>query len=234
MLGAPPDTLILPNGTVGVRWRRSWRATRASLRIDTRAGCVVVTIPGDVTHRSGLALLKSHANWVADRLAALPAATPIEAGGSIPICDIPHRIRHVPDKRGGAWIEDGELRVTGAPEFLRRRVLDFMAAEARRKLVGLVAGKAAIAGVTPKRVTVKDTKSRWGSCAADKSLSFSWRLVMAPEWVQDYIVAHEVAHIGNMNHGPAFWAQVARLTENTKAAEVWLDRNGARLQRVGS
>lgn len=228
-----PETLDLPNGTARVEWRRSSRARRVSLRVDPREGAVVVTLPMKASNRSGVALLMSHVDWVADRLAALPDAVPFADGATIPICGAPHRIRHVPTARGGAWLLDGELHVTGAPEFLRRRVLDFLRAEARRRLVALVAVKAALAGVTPKRVVVKDTTSRWGSCASDKTLSFSWRLVMAPEWVQDYVAAHEVAHIGNMHHGPPFWAQVERLTPHTKAAIAWLKRDGASLQRMG-
>jgi predicted metal-dependent hydrolase len=180
-----------------------------------------------------MALLMSHVDWVADRLAALPEAVPFTDGAMVPICGVPHRIRHVPTARGGAWVLDDELHVTGAPEFLRRRTVDFLRAEARRRLTALVAVKAALAGVAPKRIVVKDTSSRWGSCAPDKTLAFSWRLVMAPEWVQDYVAAHEVAHIGHMHHGPLFWAQVERLTPHTKAAIAWLRRDGARLQRMG-
>ncbi|MEI7712211.1 MAG: SprT family zinc-dependent metalloprotease [Rhodospirillales bacterium] len=229
----PPETLDLPTGTARVEWRRSSRARRVSLRVDSRCGVVIVTLPPRASHRSGMALLMSHVDWVADRLAALPEAVPFADGATVPICGVSHRIRHVPSARGGAWLHDDELHVSGAPEFLRRRVLDFLRAEARRRLTALVAAKAALGGVVPKRVTVKDTSSRWGSCAADKSLAFSWRLVMAPEFVQDYVAAHEVAHIGHMHHGPLFWAQVERLTPHTKAAIAWLKRDGARLQRMG-
>ena len=148
-------------------------------------------------------------------------------------CGVAHRIRHRPDARGGAWLHDDELHVTGAPEFLRRRVVDFLRAEARRRVTALVAVKAALAGVVPRRVVVKDTSSRWGSCAPDKTLAFSWRLVMAPDYVQDYVAAHEVAHIKHMNHGALFWAQVDRLTPHTKTAMAWLRRDGAKLQRMG-
>jgi predicted metal-dependent hydrolase len=229
----PPDTLALPTGTARVEWRRNSRARRVSLRVDPRGGAVVVTLPTRASHRSGMALLLSHVDWVADRLAALPEAVPFADGAMVPLCGVSHRIRHVPTARGGVWLHDGELHVSGAPEFLRRRVVDFLRAEARRRLTALVAVKAALGNVAPKRVVVKDTTSRWGSCASDKTLAFCWRLVMAPEFVQDYVVAHEVAHIGHMHHGTSFWAQVERLTPHTKAAIAWLRRDGARLQRIG-
>ena len=229
----PPETLALPSGLARVEWRRSARARRVSLRIDPCGGAIVVTLPPRATRGTGMALLMSHVDWVTDRLAALPEPVPFTDGALIPLCGVAHRIRHSPNARGGAWVHETEIHVTGAAEFLRRRVLDFLRAEARRRLSALVAVKAALAGVTPRRIIIKDTSSRWGSCAPDKTLAFSWRLVMAPEFVQDYVAAHEVAHLLHMNHGPLFWAEVDRITPHTAAAMAWLRRDGARLQRVG-
>ena len=180
-----------------------------------------------------MALLMGHADWVARRLAELPAAMPLADGAEIPIGGVLHRIRHHPDRRGAAWLENGELHVTGAIEVLPRRATDFLRAEAGRRLSGIVRTKAGMAGVTPSRVSIKDTTSRWGSCAPDRTLAFSWRLVLAPDFVQDYVAAHEVAHLRHMNHGPDFWALVAALTDHTARAMTWLRREGPRLLRVG-
>jgi predicted metal-dependent hydrolase len=228
-----PETLALPSGLARVEWRRSSRARRVSLRIDPAGGAVVVTLPTKATRKAGMALLMGHAEWVSSRLAALPDALPFAAGVSVPIAGIPHRIRHAPTARGAAFLLDQELHVTGAPEFLQRRVRDFLRKEAQRRLGALVAAKSAVVGVAPRRVTMKDTTSRWGSCAPDKSLALSWRLVMAPSFVQDYVVAHEVAHLRHMNHGQKFWALVDRLTPHTKAAIPWLRAEGVRLLRIG-
>ena len=227
------ETLVLPRGAARVEWRRSARARRISLRIDPRGGSVVVTLPPRAGRNAGMALLMSHADWVSDRLAALPEQLVFADGAMVPICGVPHRIRHVPQHRGTAWILDGELFVTGAPEFLRRRVVDFLRAEAGRRLSVLVAAKAAQLEHQPRRLVVKDTQSRWGSCAPDGSLAVSWRLVMAPEFVQDYVAAHEVTHLKHMNHGKRFWALVDQLTPHTNAAIPWLRREGARLLRIG-
>jgi predicted metal-dependent hydrolase len=233
MEAMPPDILHLPTGPARVEWRRSARARRISLRIDPCGGAVVVTLPPRAGHRAGMALLMDHMEWVANRLAALPQAVLLRDGAIVPVCDIPHRIRHVPQARGVVWLQDAELHVTGRPEFLARRVTDFLRAEARRRLVVLVHEKAGQAGVQPRRLTVKDTRSRWGSCANDGALAFSWRLVMAPEFVQDYVAAHEVAHLRHMNHGRRFWALVNRLTPHTATAVPWLREHGARLLRIG-
>ncbi len=228
-----PDSLQLPSGVARVEWRRSARARRISLRIDPYGGTVVVTLPLRVGVRAGIALLTNHADWVSDRLAALPDAVALTDDALVPICGVPHRIRHLPQARGGAWLDNGELFVTGRPEFLARRVKDFLRAEARRRLAALTVAKAQSADLHPRRLTVKDTRSRWGSCAADGSLSFSWRLVMAPAFVQDYVAAHEVAHLRHMNHGKRFWALVERLTPHTATAVPWLRTEGTRLLRIG-
>ena len=203
-----PETLALPSGLARVEWRRSSRARRVSLRIDPTGGAVVVTLPIRATRKAGMALLMGHAEWVSSRLAALPEAIRFAEGATVPIAGVPHRIRHAPTAKGGAFLLGQELHVTGAREFLSRRVRDFLRKEAQRRLGALVAAKAGLIGVVPKRVTMKDTTSRWGSCAPDKSLALCWRLVMAPAFVQDYVVAHEVAHLRHMNYGPKFWALV--------------------------
>jgi predicted metal-dependent hydrolase len=227
------EVLALPSGPTRVEWRRNRRARRVSLRIDPCGGGVVVTLPMRAGRGAGMALLMNHAEWVANRLAALPDALPFEDGSEVPIDHKPHRIRHVPQACGGAWIESGELHVSGAPEFLSRRVTDFLRAEALQRLSTLVVAKAARINVTPRRVAVKDTRSRWGSCAVDGSLAFSWRLVMTPEFVQDYVAAHEVAHLKHMNHGKRFWGVVNQLTPHAEAAIPWLRAEGFRLLRIG-
>jgi len=233
MASSSIETVPLPHGDTRVEWRRSRRARRVSLRIDGRAGNVVITLPPRGERRVGLALLMTHAEWVRNRLAALPPALPLVDGGSVPLDGVPLTIRHVPGLRGLTRVDGTTLVVTGAPEFLARRVLDFLRAEARRRLVALVAAKSAQLGVAPRRITLKDTRSRWGSCARSRALAFNWRLVMAPAFVQDYVAAHEVAHLRHMNHGPHFWSQVEALTEHTGAARAWLRAEGERLMRVG-
>jgi predicted metal-dependent hydrolase len=229
----PPETLTLPSGLARVEWRRHGRARRMSLRIDPAAGAVVVTLPSRATRKAGIALLMGHAEWISNRLAALPEAVAFVEGATVPIGGVPYRVRHMPAAKGGVFLLDQELHVTGAPEFLSRRVRDFLRQEARRRLGGLVTAKAGLIGMAFKRVSVKDTTSRWGSCAPDGSIALCWRLVMAPMFVQDYVTAHEVAHLRHMNHGAKFWSLVDELTPHTKAAIPWLRAEGPRLLRIG-
>jgi predicted metal-dependent hydrolase len=139
----------------------------------------------------------------------------------------------MPDGRGGAWVENGEILVTGEAEFLPRRVGDCLKRLARQQLTALAAAKASQAMVKHGAIRIKDTRTRWGSCAPDGTLAFSWRLVCAPEFVQDYVVAHEVAHLRHMNHGPQFWALTETLTAHRQNATAWLGSFGAELLRIG-
>lgn len=229
----PSETVTLRSGRARVEWRRSSRARRISLRIDPSEGSVVVTLPPRAGRAAGLTLLRDHADWVADRLAALPDSAPFVAGALVPIGGALHRIRHRPGARGGAWLEDGELHVTGGSEFLGRRVRDFLRAEAKRRVASVIARKTTTLGQAPRRLTVKDTSSRWGSCSSDGSLAFCWRLVMAPDFVLDYVAAHELAHLRHMNHGPLFWTLVEELTPYSATAIPWLKQEGPRLLRAG-
>ena len=229
----PPETVALPGGPASICWRRHPRARRITLRIDARQGQVVVTLTKRAGRSAGMALLRQNAGWVSARLAALPASAPFADGGSVTIDGVPHPIRHSPGTAGGAWIDDGALHVSGDVAFLPRRVGDFLRAEARRRFAAQASAKAGQAGLPMRRVTVKDTKTRWGSCSSDGVLMFCWRLLMAPPAVQDYVVAHEVAHLRHMDHGRDFWALTDALSPHRQSASAWLTQEGARLLRVG-
>lgn len=239
MQSADSETVVLRPGVLGpavdcpVRWHRSPRARRVSLRIDARAGEVVVTLPMRAGRRAGMALLTTHAAWVMQRLAALAPPVELAPGAEVLLGGTPHVIRHDRAARGGAFLDGQVIVVAGREEFLARRVKDFLRAEAKRRIAALADGHAAALGVKVKAIRLKDTNSRWGSCAPDGTLAFSWRLVMAPGWVLDYVVAHEVAHLRELNHSARFWAHVERLTPNREPAQDWLRENGPALLRVG-
>jgi len=228
-----PEPFDIPGGPSAVCWRRSAKARRVSLRIDTTRGQVVVILPMRAGRAAGMALLTDNAAWVTARLAELPEKAPFEPGASVMIDGVLHPIRHMPGARGGAWIEDSALNVSGDPTFLARRVHDFLREEAKRRFGAQALVKARVAGLTARRVTVKNTHTRWGSCSPEGVLMFCWRLIMAPAFVQDYVVAHEVAHLRHMNHGAEFWALTDMLSPHRIAAVAWLHEEGPRLLRAG-
>ena len=233
------ETIVLRPGVLGapvgcpVRWCRSARARRVSLRIAPRTAEVVVTLPMRTARRAGMALLTTHAAWVMQRLSALAPPVEFVPGAEVMIGGVPHVIRHDPATRGGAFLVGGAIVVSGQPEFLARRVKDFLRAEGKRRIAVLAEGHAAALGVTFRAIRLKDTRSRWGSCSHAGSLSFSWRIVMAPPSVIDYLAAHEVAHLKEMNHSHRFWALTHKLCPHTEEAEAWLKRHGASLHGYG-
>jgi len=218
--------------------RRSARARRMLLRVDPARGGPELVLPQGVTPEVGADFARRHIGWLRLRLARLPQRVGFVDGAEVPILGVPHRLRHRPDQRGGVWRlvdPDGsaELHVAGRAEHMARRVADYLKAEARRVIVPRARAHAAALGRPLGRITLRDTASRWGSCSARGDLSFSWRLILAPEAVLDYVVAHEVAHLVEMNHSARFWRQVERLLPGHDPARAWLKRHGGRLHAYG-
>jgi predicted metal-dependent hydrolase len=219
---------------VSVSVRVSARAQRIGLRIDAAERRVELVLPRGIPESQGLSFLVAKREWVAARFRALHEPVPFAEGVIVPVFGIPHRIRR--DFDAGAppvAIVAGEIRVRGEPEHLARRLRDHLAATARNEFADRARRLAARIGKSVGRVSMRDTKSRWGSCSGRGNLSFSWRLIFAPESVVDYVVAHEVAHLAEMNHGPRFWRLVESLSPNSAAPRAWLKRHRSRLLSYG-
>jgi predicted metal-dependent hydrolase len=218
-----------------VTFVRSARARRASLRVDPARRRIVLTAPMRMARGTAVGFAEQQAGWIAARLKRLPDKRPFADGVAVPLFGESHLVRHRPDARGTVWVEGGEIHVAGRIEHLPRRLRDWLMAEMRRRLAPLVQAKATLIERSVKRITVRDSRSRWGSCGPDGSLSFSWRLVFAPPEVLDYLVAHEVAHLVHMNHGPRFWALAERLCDGPMAPpQAWLKANGETLLQYGA
>ncbi len=214
--------------------RVSPRARRLLLRVDAAARSVELVLPRGVSAEHGMRFLDAHRGWIAARLDALPRPVPFAEDAVVPIMGVPHRIRRESDPAAPPIaVVDGEIRVHGDPAHLPRRVRDHLAQLARRELSQRARLCAARLGKTVTGVSVRDTKSRWGSCSGKGNLSFSWRLIFAPQAVIDYVVAHEVAHLAEMNHGPRFWRLVAGLAPDHAGARAWLKRHRSRLFSYG-
>jgi predicted metal-dependent hydrolase len=214
--------------------RISDRARRVGLRIDSAERRVELILPRGVSERTGLRFLAAKRAWVTARLEALPQRVPFVEGATVPFLGVPHRIcRELTPAAPPVRIVDGEIRVHGDPAHLARRVRDHLVAAARAELAPRARRLAAHIGRGVARVSVRDTRSRWGSCSGQRNLSFSWRLIFAPEPVLEYVVAHEVAHLAEMNHGPRFWALVDSLAPGSAGQRAWLKQNRNRLLAYG-
>lgn len=230
---AEPRPLAVDGLPGPIELKESARSRRMTLRVDAGRGLVQLVVPLGVSESDARGFVVRHHGWVLERMQALPPALPFANGSTVPILGVDHLIRHCPDLRGGTRRQDGELLVAGSIEHLGRRVRDYLIREAKRELADRSRLKAASIGAHVAAVSLRDTRSRWGSCSSTGRLSFSWRLIMMPELVLDYVVGHEVAHLHEMNHSARFWALCARLTGNVKEPRAWLRANGARFLRYG-
>ncbi|MCC0042458.1 MAG: M48 family metallopeptidase [Rhodobiaceae bacterium] len=227
--------LDVAGARVPVRVRRSARASRYGLRIANATGEVVLTVPASGDYDQAIDFLSRHEGWLAARLKRRAAPVAFAHGTAIPLRGETCAIVATGGLRGVVEVDSaaGEIHVPGAPAHLPRRLTEWLKDEARRDLAHCVARHAEVAGLRHGRITVRDTASRWGSCSAKGGLSFSWRLILAPPFVLDYVAAHEVAHLQHMNHGARFWALTRKLFPQTDRAEAWLKMNGRDLHRYG-
>jgi predicted metal-dependent hydrolase len=237
---AEPSTLLVKHGSqvFAIRLRRHRRARRYTLRIHPTDREAILTMPprGLIVEAREFAQL--HGGWIAARLGRLPKAAPFQHGTIVPLRGVPHRIVHRSGERGTVWTETREsgdkiLCVAGGYEHIDRRVHDFLKREARRDLHKAAIEYAHALGVRVRRISIRDQSSRWGSCTSAGSLSFSWRLILAPPFVLDYLAAHEVAHLVEMNHSNRFWKVVAKICPSVERAKKWLDTYGNDLHRYG-
>ena len=218
--------------------RRHRRARRYTLRIHATRREAILSMPmrGNLADAADFA--RRHGSWLAERLRKLPDGVAFVDGATVPLRDEPHRLVHRARSRGTVWLECGDdganlLCVAGDAAHTGRRVKDYLKREARRDLGTAVRRHAGALGVGFKRISVRDQSSRWGSCNSDGVLSFSWRLILAPPYVLDYLAAHEVAHLVEMNHSIRFWRVVARICPEMDRARAWLDTRGNDLHRYG-
>jgi len=236
---APQTLEVVVDGAVyPVRLRRHRQARRYTLRVQSASRDVVLTMPLRGSIRDARNFAQKHGNWVALRMARLPMAAPFGDGELVPLRGETHRIVHRAGVRGTVWTEvgDGEklLCVAGGVAHVARRVCDHLKREARRALEAASFEAAEKLGVSVKRVSVRDQASRWGSCSSTGRLSYSWRLIMAPPFVLEYLAAHEVAHLKEMNHSMRFWRLVHEIHPDVARAKAWLDAHGGDLHRYGS
>lgn len=223
-----PDVIHLPGDPpLAVQWRRSTRARRLSLKVSRLDGTVTLTLPTRATRRLAMAFLNERTAWLRNAVSGLEGPVTVRSGAQIPVEG--RLLTLVPAAIRAPRIEDGRLLVPQARP--AAAALAFLKVQARDRLAASVARHAQALGRPSGKLTLRDTRSRWGSCTHAGDLMFSWRLIMAPPRILDYVAAHEVAHLAQMNHSAAFWAEVARLFPAHLEARRWLKAEGAALHR---
>lgn len=222
--GDPPIEILL---------RRSARARRYALRVSALDGRVTLTLPARGRLADALAFAREREGWIRHALAERGRPLVVGPGSELPfegrlLTVTPAKVR-APRPEGTTLLVPPDP--AGSGPLTGTRIETFLKAAARRRLTTTSEHHAARLGREIARITLRDTRSRWGSCTAKGALMYSWRLIMAPPAVLDYVAAHEAAHLVEMNHSPAFWKVVARLCPDHATHRAWLRREGAGLHR---
>ncbi|MQQ10457.1 DUF45 domain-containing protein [Epibacterium sp. SM1979] len=218
LLGDPPIPLTL---------RRSARARRISLRVSALDGRVTVTLPERLRTEAALEFASEKEDWIRKHLARQPAQVQVGIDTLLPVDGTQRRVVAATGRR----VELGPDTIAVPPAALHRSLERYLRELARDRLAEASDFYAARLGRSYARITLRDTRSRWGSCTSDGGLMYSWRLILAPPDVLRYVAAHEVAHLAEMNHSPAFWNHVHRLFGNYEPARNWLRSHGGELHR---
>jgi hypothetical protein len=226
-----PAEIDIAGRRLKVEFKRNAQARRIVLRLTRTGDGIAVTVPRRASRVEALSFVESSRAWIASRLANQPTTVKLGAGVTMPLRGEPHEVKALAGRRGSVLAISRAIWVPGGPDHCGRRLRDWLIAEARRDLAAASEKYAALMGVKIRRVSIRDQKGRWGSCSSSGDLSYSWRLVLAPPHVLDYVAAHEVAHLRQMNHSPRFWRLVLTHCAHAARAKRWLKANGAELHR---
>jgi len=218
-IGSPP---------IEVRIKRNTRAKRFTLRLSRTDGKATLTLPSRASIREAEGFAQRQEGWLRAQISKLPEISILLDGGRLPFRGTELDIVTTTDK--SIRIENNKIFVND--KYSGARLQAFVKTEARNALYPAVEKYAAQIARPFNRITLRDTRSRWGSCSAEGNLMFSWRLIMAPPLVLDYVAAHEVAHLAEMNHSTAFWDVVETLMSDYKNHRNWLREHGAKLHAV--
>lgn len=228
------DISLPEGGTAPLVLRQSKRAKRLSLRLMPGAENFELVIPAGCSERKALSFAQSRAGWIADRAEKLQDVVPFAIGETIPLRGTPSIIDRAEGLAEKIWVENERILVTIRPSMVEAGIKDWLREEARKRLTALATEKSDRIGKSVARVSLRDGKTRWGSCSPRGNLSFSWRIIMAPDVVSDYLVAHEVAHLAEMNHSVRFWRVADELSDDMETGKDWLRRHGSALHRYGA
>jgi predicted metal-dependent hydrolase len=219
-------------GGIPLIYKSHKRAKKMKLKFDALSGCGVVTVPTFCSKLEAFRFAGRHRDWLEAQKKSSPQKVLLMPGNVIPFLGDEKIIHHKKDNSSGVEITQEHIIVGGPIEGFPVRLENYLKKTAGKYIEPIAAQFAETAGVRYKKIQIRDTKSRWGSSSTTGTLSFSWRLIMTPPDILKYVVAHEIAHIREMNHSAAFWSQVDQLVENAKPARRWLRSEGQALMYI--
>ncbi len=224
--------IMVGGRSIALELKRNARAKRLSLRVERAGGLLKLTVPPGISERKALAFAVSEQKWVQTQIDKAVPIVKLQGGANIHFGGEKIRIIFDPDKTRGVWHIDGQIIVGGPVAHAPGRLMRWLKLEAKKILMPHVEQHASSLGVHYSRVSIGDMRSRWGSCSASGGLRFNWRLILAPPSVLNYVAAHEVAHLREMNHSKAFWAHVTSLVPDWHKQRRWLRKEGHLLLAV--
>jgi predicted metal-dependent hydrolase len=229
-----PSRIAVGDELLDVVFRRHAQARRLVLRLNSSGTGVLVTVPNGVSRARALEFTERSRSWIEERVRSRGGLIHLEPGNMLPLRGLAHEIRHVDSRRGLVTVDPvrGVILVPGDAAHVKRRLLDFLKVTAREDLTRASEKYARAMGVNFRRITIRDQRSRWGSCSAAGDLAYSWRLILAPAYVLDYVTAHEVAHLRHLDHSQRFWRLVLTHCPVAAQARDWLRTNGLDVHRV--
>ncbi len=223
------EVMLVGTPAIRVVLKRSSRAKRLILRVQPNGTDPTLTLPERLPGHAAQAFLSRSEPWLRQRLATATPSVQVTDGTVLPLAGKTLRIEHV--TAGRMQLQDGVLLVPGRVEQIPVRAAAFLREQARQAVVTHSDHFARILGKKIGRITLRDPRSRWGSCTSAGDLMYSWRLIMAPPEILRYVAAHETAHLTELNHSARFWSVVERLCPNFAPQRKWLQENGAGLHR---
>jgi predicted metal-dependent hydrolase len=229
-----PALLQIGEEQLQIVFRRHANSRRLVLRLNPEGTGGIVTVPRGISRSQALAFVNRSQTWLEARLKQRGSNIALSPGNAIPLRGSDHEIRHFASRRGTVTVDPvGKIiHVPGELPHVPRRLTDWLKAVARAEMLAASKKYALLMGVSYRRITIRDQRSRWGSCSASGDLSYSWRLILTPPYVLDYVAAHEVAHLKQMNHGLAFWRLVLSHCPEASHAKKWLKAHGQDVHRV--
>lgn len=227
----PVTSLNIAGLDAPITVRRRRTAKRVTLSVSRATGAIGMTLPSRFRLDDAVRFAEAHRDWLEARIQAAPQPIPYEFGMMLPFKGRYHRV--YPGKRRRVELGNGVIRVGCDPEMLPGMLDRWLKREARAALIERSDAHAATLRTKYTRLSIRDTKSRWGSCSSSGTLSYSWRVILAPEGALNYLAAHEVAHLRQMNHGPKFWASVEQLVPGYEMWADWFRTEGIELHRYG-
>ena len=225
--------IITYNGhKIPLRLRYNAKAKRIILRVDQETGGAIISLPRHASETEAISLVNERIDWIVDKIREFPPKITLTDGQSLTLMGQHITIRHRPDLKMGVQLIGSEMIASGMREHLHRRIVDWLKKYTKEIITPRAHNMASQLECEINRISIRDTKSRWGSCSSQGNLSFCWRLIMTPEWVLNYVIAHEVSHLKHMDHGPEFWQIVGTFGVKPKQARIWLNQHGRVLRRI--